>query len=368
MNAIKSTAQEGRDSRTVTGLKLSFSKLATLQPARTPVGSRTAAAAAAQAANLEELYARACGYLSQVFEMVRRRQPFSLKTGTAIISEMGSASGGSDGLFITALHRDEPEKFAIHHSVNVAVYALHVARDLGFDPEQQVQIGLAGLLHDVGMALVPESTIYKPGPLSETELQTLKKRPILAFQILQNLGDHGAAIAETAGQICERIDGSGYPHGLTGGEIHEFAKLLGLLDLYEALVHSRPNRERLSFFEAAKYIFKSCKTQFERHYVKALLRVFTVFPLHSCVELNSGAFGRVIETHADQPMRPTLKVLMDSQRRKVLVERLIDLPAESLLHIVRSVSEKEINELLQGLSVSRSEREPDCDTVMEPVM
>ena len=117
-----------------------------------------------------------------------------------------------------------------------------------------------------------------------------------------------------------------------------------------------------------KYIFKSCKTQFERHYIKSLLRVFTVFPLHSCVELNSGAFGQVIETHPDQPMRPKLKVLMDSQRRKVLVERIIDLPAEPLLHIVRSVSEKETKELLQGIAVVHAEPEQGCDTMAEPIM
>jgi HD domain len=182
------------------------------------------------------------------------------------------------------------------------------------------------------------------------------------------LGPLGAAMAETASQIYERSDGSGYPRGLSGDEIHEFAKILGLLDLYEALVHSRPSRERLSFLEAVKYIFKSCKTQFERHYIKSLLRVFTVFPLHSCVELNSGAFGQVIETHPDQPMRPKLKVLMDSQRRKVLAERIIDLPEEPLLNVVRSVSEKEAHELLQGTAGVTAEPEPGCDAVKEPIM
>ena len=179
--------------------------------------------------------------------MVRNRRPFALEPGEAIIAEMASGSSVSDELFITALHLDEPRQFAVHHSVNVAVYALHMAKDLGFDPERQVQIGLAGLLHDVGMALVPEATIYKQGALSDAELKALKERPNLAFKILQGLGPSGAAIAETASQIYERIDGSGYPHGLAGDEIHEFAKILGLLDLYEALVHSRPSRERLRF-------------------------------------------------------------------------------------------------------------------------
>lgn len=351
-----------------TGMRLSFVRLAAAQSATASPTSQVVRAASRRLDSQPNLYVQACDFLAEVFEMVRRRRPFSMTSGEALIGEMVSAAGASDELFITALHLDEPKKFALHHSVNVAVYALHMARDLGFDQEHQIQLGLAGLLHDVGLALIPESTIYKQDALNNAELKALKERPNLSLNILQGLGSAGAALAEAAGQIYERIDGSGYPHGLAGAEIHEFAKILGLLDLYEALVHTRPSRERLGFFEAVKYIFKSCKTQFERHYIKSLLRVFTVFPLRSCVELNSGAFGRVIETHSDQPMRPKLKVLMDSQRRKVLVERIIDLSSESLLHIVRSVSEREIKELLQGTAIAQSGPEPGSDTMVEPVM
>jgi len=365
-------AHRRSDHKPVADLKLSFAKLASTQSARTERPSRPVAAAPAAASRNEAarrlLYPKACDFLAQVFQMVRDRKAFSLEPGAAIVREMADGATASDELFIAALHLDDRSRFAIHHSVNVAVYAVHMARDLGFDPERQVQIGLAGLLHDVGMALIPENVIHKRGPLSAEELNVLKERPNLALKILQHFGPEGATIAETAGQVYERLDGSGYPRGLPSGEIHEFAKIIGLLDLYEALVHSRPNRERLSFFEAVKYIFKSCKTQFNRDYMKSLLRVFTVFPLHSCVQLNSEAIGRVIDIHPDQPMRPKLQILMDSQRRKTLVERIVDLPEEPLLNIVRSISEKEIKELQQGLTVVHKEPEAGCDTVKEPIM
>jgi HD-GYP domain-containing protein (c-di-GMP phosphodiesterase class II) len=361
-----------QEHKPVTDLKLSFAKLAATQTAKTVRPNRPAAASPAAAPRQEArrrlLYAKACDYLAQVFQMVRSRKAFPLEPGAAIIREIAAGATGSDELFIAALHLDDRRRFAIHHSVNVAIYAVHMGRDLGFDRERQAQIGLAGLLHDVGMALIPESTIHKQGPLSAEELNALKDRPNLALKILQDLGPDGATIAEAAGQVYERLDGSGYPRGLPADEIHEFAKILGLLDLYEALVHSRPRRERLSFFEAVKYIFKSCKTQFDRDYMKSLLRVFTVFPLHSCVQLNSEAVGRVIEIHPHQPMRPKLQILMDSQRRKTLVERIIDLPEEPLLNIVRSISEKEITDLLQGVTVAHAEPVAGCDTLKEPIM
>lgn len=353
-------------------LKLSFAKLAAAQSkgaVRTP---RPAVAVQPAPAGPEEprslLYSKACDYLSHVFQMVRGRQAFPLESALAIVRKMAAPSSSPDELFIAALHLDDRRQFAVAHSVNVAVYAIKMAQDLGFDPERQVQIGTAGLLHDIGMALIPEAIIYKQGPLNEGELKALKDRPNLAFNILQSLGPDGAAIAEAAAHVYERLDGSGYPRGLQGDEIHEFSKILGLLDLYEALVHSRPNRARLSFFEAVKYIFKSCKTQFDRNYMKSLLRVFTVFPVHSYVQLNSEAVGRVIQTYPDQPMRPKLRIILDSQRRKALSERVVDLPEAPLLNIVRSISEKEIRDLFKGVAVAQEEPDVSSDTVKEPIM
>ena len=151
---------------------------------------------------------------------------------------------------------------------------------------------------------------------------------------------------ETAAQVYERIDGSGYPRGLKGDEIHEYAQIIGLLDMYEALIHSRPQRDKLTHYTAVKEVINTCKHRFQRKHLKSMLSIFTLFPIHSYVRLNSNAIGKVLETYADQPMRPRIQILYDSQRRKVLTERIVVLPDNPLLNIVGSVPESEI----QGLS------------------
>jgi HD-GYP domain-containing protein (c-di-GMP phosphodiesterase class II) len=365
-------SRPGADAKPAKELKVSFARLAEAQSKGSVRSARPAGAAHSAPNRAEEshnlLYSKACDYLSQVFETVRARKAFPLEPGVALIRKMAAPSSSPDELFIAALHRDDHRQFAIPHSVNVAIYGIKIAQDLGFDPERQIQIGTAGLFHDIGMALIPEAIIYKQGPLNEKEVKALKGRPNLAFKILQSLGPDGAFIAEAAGQVYERVDGSGYPRGLKAGEIHEFSQIIGLLDLYEALVHSRPGRRRLSFFEAVKYIFKSCKTQFDRNYMKSLLRVFTVFPVNSYVQLNSEAVGRVIQTYPDQPMRPKLRIILDSQRRKALSEQFVDLPQAPLLNIVRSISEKKIRDLYKGVAASHEDSEISCDTVKEPIM
>ncbi len=319
-------------------------------------------------AERKELYRQAGLYLEQVFAAVRARKPFEIETGLKIVRQMAAESSPRDPLFSLALHLDDRLQFAVHHSVNVAVYAVKMAPYLGYDVHRQEQVGLAGLLHDVGMALVPENIVNKQGPLSASEMQALKERPNLAFKILQGLGQEYAYLAECAAQVYERMDGTGYPQGLSAVEINEFAQVISLLDLYEALVHSRPNRDKLGFFDAVKYIFKSCKTQFQRSHMKALLRLFTVFPIHSYVRLNSDAIGKVVETYPDQPMRPKVRVVFDSQRRKVLTERMITLAEEPLLNIVACVSQKEIKQIIRGIPAGPAPSPESWLTVPEPIL
>jgi HD-GYP domain-containing protein (c-di-GMP phosphodiesterase class II) len=244
-----------------------------------------------------------------------------------------------------AIHLDDPNKFLIHHSVNVAIFALKMGTNLGFNKDQQLRIAMAALMHDVGTALIPEKIIHKKDRLNQQEFQVIRERPKYSYDILRSFGDDHTYLAECALQVYERIDGSGYPQGLKGDEIHEYAQIIGLVDMYEALIHSRPQRKKLLHLAAVKDIIQTSKNCFQRKHLKTLLSIFSIFPIYSYVRLNSEAIGKVIETYPDQPMRPKLQIVYDSQKRKVLTERIINLPEHPLLHIMDSVSEEDIKEL-----------------------
>lgn len=353
------------------GGRLSFARLAR---STAPSSSGVARGASASpprmpaADDARGLYEAACRYLETVFHAVRQNRPIDPEPGRELVERMAAAPAGSDPLFSLALHRDDPLRYSLLHSVNVAIYAVRLAPHLGIDAAGQVELGLAGLLHDVGMARIPETVIAKKAPLDPAERELLRGRPLQAYAILQALGAPYAFAAECAAQVCERLDGSGYPRGLKADEIGAYAQVIGLLDLYEALVHSRPNRERVSYFEAVKYIFKSCKTQFRRQDMKALLRLFTMFPIHSYVRLNSDAIGQVIETYPDQPMRPKLRIVYDSQRRRLLTERIVNLADTPLLHIAACVSEKEIRQIAQQAPALPTAAVEPCPVVEEPIV
>ncbi|MEE8432492.1 MAG: HD domain-containing phosphohydrolase [Candidatus Desulfatibia sp.] len=294
------------------------------------------------------LYEKSAAYLKQAFEAVKRRKMFSLDPGFQIIREMVEMQSFQDSLFIEALHLDDPLKYVILNNVNVAIYAIKMADNLGLSKDRQVEIGMAGLLHDIGMAIIPEKLIYKQQKLSEAEFKIFKERSNYSYKILKAFGDDYPYLAECAAQVNERLDGSGYPQGLKGDEIHEYAQIIGLVDMYEALIHSRPQREKFLHFIAVKEIIKTGKNLFQRKHLKALLNIFSIFPLHSYVKLNSNAVCKVIETYPDQPMRPRVQIVFDSQQRRVLTERIINLPDDQLLYIVDSVSDEELQSPSEG--------------------
>jgi HD-GYP domain-containing protein (c-di-GMP phosphodiesterase class II) len=295
----------------------------------------------------KRLYHEASRYLTGVFEAVKNRRAIPVETGLGIVARMVESEPDRDILFILAIHEDDHYDLMINHSINVAILSVKLGAGLGLKKEHLIRLGLTALLHDVGTALIPERILYKNEPLTQDEFKIMRKRPKYSYRLLQDLGDQFHYLADLAIQVYERIDGSGYPQGLKAEDIHEYAQIIGLADVYEALIHTRPQREKYLHFSAVKEIIKTVKTCYQRKHLKALLSNISIFPIFSYVRLNSEAIGKVIETYPDQPMRPRLRIVFDSQGRRVLTERIVNLPENPLLYIVDSVPEEDLEGMTQ---------------------
>jgi HD-GYP domain-containing protein (c-di-GMP phosphodiesterase class II) len=293
-------------------------------------------------------YPRACQFLEDTLQRVRDEEKLAesfvvvVDEGERIIDEIVQAhSSGTlaPELLIQALHNDAANSFLITNPVNVTVYAISMGADMGLSRERLVELGLAALLHDVGKILVPESILYKEQPLDDSEWTLLREYPLRSFNILTVLGDNYNYLAETAYQVHEVLDGTGYPRGLEGEEIHPYAQIIGLLDIFEAISHDRPYRRKFSHFAAIKEIIRTKKHAFHKDLLKAFLQTFSLFPLNSYVKLNSGAVGKVIQTYGDQVLRPKVEIVQDAQKKGVSLPRTIDLKDQALLHVVDAVAE-----------------------------
>src|SRR5690242_19965317 len=130
----------------------------------------------------------------------------------------------------------------ISNMVNVSILATKLGMGIGYQREALIGLALAGLLHDVGMLQLSESLLSNPGKLSEEERAQIRQHPEIGFQMLSKLGAQYAWLAQVAWQEHERWNGQGYPRGLKGDQIHEYARIIGIVDIFDALVSPRPYR------------------------------------------------------------------------------------------------------------------------------
>jgi HD-GYP domain-containing protein (c-di-GMP phosphodiesterase class II) len=225
----------------------------------------------------------------------------------------------------------------ISNMVNVAILATKLGMGIGYQREALIGLALAGLLHDVGMLQLPESLLSHPGKFSEEDRARVRQHPELGFQMLSKLGAQYAWLAQVAWQEHERWDGRGYPRGLKGDQIHEYARIIGLVDIFDALMSPRPYRRRLLPHEAIRELLIAEKTSFPNQIIKALVQQFSLFPLGTMVQLNTGEVGVVTQLNPRYPLRPVVSVNQGAGGPGGGAAKSIDLSATTLVHIVEVV-------------------------------
>jgi HD-GYP domain-containing protein (c-di-GMP phosphodiesterase class II) len=221
-------------------------------------------------------------------------------------------------------------------------YALKLGFGMGYSKDALVDLGLSALLHDVGMFKIPAGIALKSGKLAANEIEIIKTHPELGREILSPFADRYPSLAHVAFEHHERENGHGYPRGLQGRQIHEFAGIVGLLDSYEAMTHHRPYRKALEQSFSAKELIKSKQSLYAPQVVKSFLREISLYPLGSYVKLNNKAIAKVVATDQNHPLRPSVKILYDSEGNKVFDEVIIKLDQNPLFFITDGVMPGEI--------------------------
>ena len=237
-------------------------------------------------------------------------------------------------------------RFIVPHSVNVAVFAQRVARQLGLDGGELQTLTVAALVHDVGAVRIPKEVFYKEDSLSNEEWDMMRRRPAFGNEIIASLGKDYRAVAEIAYQVHERLDGNGYPRALQIDAIALEASILGAVDIFEAFIHPRPYKSTVP--AAAMYGVDNLlrmSHQFGDRVLKALVRSVGLFPVGTYVRLNSGEVALVLKGRPANPMRPTVEVVFDPQKRRLTEGREIDLMATPHLYVFKPLSPEDVAEI-----------------------
>jgi HD-GYP domain-containing protein (c-di-GMP phosphodiesterase class II) len=225
------------------------------------------------------------------------------------------------------------------HAVNVCIMSLKVGIGIGYDSSKLTELGMSAFLHDIGM-IKYLGLAGQPRKLTMEEYKEIKNHPILSSELLKKAKKLPESVINTTLQQHERIDGSGYPHGLRGESIDDNARILNIADTYDALTNSRPYQDEYEPFRAVKKIL-SLKSSFDNNIIKAFIDTVGIFPVGSLVRLNNGEVGKVAEVRKGFPLRPVIHILYNNKNEKIENMKVIDLQKQFLIYIAEGLKKDE---------------------------
>jgi len=231
----------------------------------------------------------------------------------------------------------------IQKAIMMMLYAIKTGLQLDFDTDELRSHVLAAMVHHIGMAQISSEIRNKKEKLTKDEIKDIRTASKKSHDYLTLCGITDAAILQAAGQAQERYDGSG-PQGLSGSSIAYSARMIGLLSMFEALIHYRPYRNRLLPRDAIRELVNHHKKAFDPDLLKALIESISLYPVGTYVQLNSGDIGLVIRVHHRLPLRPVVRIMFDSGGGDLPI-REIDLKGQPNLMVQRCMYEEGIKEL-----------------------
>jgi putative nucleotidyltransferase with HDIG domain len=217
------------------------------------------------------------------------------------------------------------DDYTYMHSVAVCALMIALARQLGLDEHQARAAGEAGLLHDMGKALIPMELLNKPGKLTKEEFAIVRGHPELGHALLCKASGVSDIVLDVCLHHHERMDGAGYPMALRGDRISLFAKMGAVCDVYDAITSNRPYKAGWDPAESVRKMGQWAEGHFDPVVFQAFVRSLGIYPVGSLVRLNSGLLGVVTLQNPGALTMPVVKVFYSTKSGERIVPAVIDL-------------------------------------------
>lgn len=246
-----------------------------------------------------------------------------------LVDEISGSVARNPGAMVSLARLKTHDDYTYLHSVAVCALMVSLARQLGLDEATTREAGLAGLLHDMGKAVMPLEVLNKPGKLTDVEFKIMKMHPVRGYEMLRE----GGTATEGALDVClhhhEKIDGSGYPHGLRGEQISMLAKMGAVCDVYDAITSNRPYRNGWDPAESIRKMAEWRGGHFDDIVFQAFVKSLGIYPVGSLVRMQSGRLAVVCEQNPESLVSPKVKVFFSTRSQMHIPPELLDLSSPS---------------------------------------
>ncbi len=293
-----------------------------------------------------------------MFQEARMGKAVDIGGAQQLVEDISDSVARNPGALISLARLKTVDDYTYMHSVAVCAMMVGLAKQLGLDQAQTRSAGMAGLMHDLGKALMPMEVLNKPGKLSPAEFNVIKTHPSEGHRLLSTGLNVDPLVLDVCLHHHEKTDGSGYPERLRGDEISLFAKMGAVCDVYDAITSNRPYKSGWDPAESLRKMAEWANGHFDGKVFQAFVKSLGIYPIGSLVKLTSGRLGVVVDQTGKSLTMPSVKVFFSTKSNLRIPQEVIDLSQSGVTEKIVSREDPaiwrfaDLNELWSGFNKS----------------
>ncbi len=272
-----------------------------------------------------KLQAKSKAAVTSMFNEVRMGNAIKVSEAAPLVEEISQSITRNPEAFLNLARLKTKDDYTYMHSVAVCALMIALGKQLGLNSADLKEVGLAGLLHDVGKMMIPDDILNKPGKLTDEEFDIIKGHPLKGWELLNGSPD----ITATALDVClhhhERVDGKGYPDKLSGDKLTLFARMGAVCDVYDALTSNRCYKNGWEPADTIRKMAEWKDGHFDERVFQAFVKTIGIYPSGTLVRLKSGRLAIVLEQTEKSLLMPIVKVFFSTKSNEPILPEMIDL-------------------------------------------
>jgi len=272
-----------------------------------------------------KLQAKSKAAVTSMFNEVRMGNAIKVSEAAPLVEEISQSITRNPEAFLNLARLKTKDDYTYMHSVAVCALMIALGKQLGLTGPELKEVGLAGLLHDVGKMMIPDEVLNKPGKLTDEEFEIIKGHPLKGWELLHGSPD----ITATALDVClhhhERVDGKGYPDKLSGDKLTLFARMGAVCDVYDALTSNRCYKNGWEPADTIRKMAEWKDGHFDERVFQAFVKTIGIYPSGTLVRLKSGRLAIVLEQTEKSLLMPIVKVFFSTKSNEPILPEMIDL-------------------------------------------
>ena len=277
------------------------------------------------ASTIRKMYAEAVSVASMVWESARTDASPDPSAAQSMIDGLAQAVVQNRSALMALTALKDYDNYTFTHMVNVSILTMAQARGLGVEGPLLREFGLAALMHDIGKVKTPTEILNKPDKLTDEEFDIMKRHVVDGAEILRGTPNIPALAPVVAFEHHLRVDGTGYPHGVTRPNLNIATMLCGIADVYDAMRSQRKYQQAFPSERILAVLQRNDGKQFDQNLIRRFVQLLGIYPVGNMVRLDSEEIAIVLQVHAPDPYRPKVRVLFGADGTRLELPRDVNL-------------------------------------------